>query len=91
MPTSVEGSKVGRLKLSTCWRFSLVRRPAGRPSTSTCTVAALTTRLSASYCEIPTWVNRYVWPNGLRSSTDSPGLSVASRSTLKAIPANAAK
>src|SRR6185312_11525056 len=35
IPTSVDGSKVGRLKLSTCWRFSLVMLPAGRPSLDT--------------------------------------------------------
>ena len=58
MPTSVDGSNVGRLKLSTCWRFSEVSSPAALPSFTTSTVAAETIRLSASYCEMPTWVKR---------------------------------
>ena len=56
MPTSVDGSKVGRRKLSTCCRFSEVMSPIERPSFATETVAALTIRLSASNCEIPMWV-----------------------------------
>ena len=64
IPTSVDGSKVGRLKLSTCCRFSEVSRPAAFPSLVTSTVAAETTRLSCSYCEIPTWVKWYWCPKG---------------------------
>ena len=58
MPTSVDGSKVGRLKLSTCCRFSEVISPSGFPSFATDTVAAETIRLSASNCETPMWVKR---------------------------------
>ena len=58
MPTSVEGWNVGRPKPSTCWRFSVVRTPSRLPSRSTSSVAAVTWRLSASYCEMPRWVRR---------------------------------
>ena len=58
MATSVEGSKVGRLKLSTCCRFSELMSPARFPSFVTSIVAALTIRFSASYWEMPTWVKR---------------------------------
>ena len=52
----MDGSKVGRRKLSTCCRFSEVSSPVGLPSFATDTVAALTIRLSASNCETPMWV-----------------------------------
>ena len=54
MATSVDGSKVGRPKLSTCWRFSELMMPTAFPSFLTSTDAAVTTRLSDSYCETPT-------------------------------------
>ena len=57
MPTSVDGSKVGRLKLSTCCRFSEVISPSGFPSFGHGHVAAETMRLSASNWETPMWVS----------------------------------
>src|SRR6267142_94752 len=62
MPTSVEGSKVGRPSASTCWRFSVRNRPIGLPSRRTSTSAAVTSRLRALYCEIPRCVKVYTWP-----------------------------
>src|SRR5436190_452065 len=57
MPTSVEGSKVLLPKASTCWRFSVRRRPMSLPSRRTSRSAAVTCRLSALYCEMPRCVN----------------------------------
>ena len=48
---------MGRPKLSTCCRFSEVISPSARPSFTTETVAAVTTRLSASNWETPMWVS----------------------------------
>ena len=39
---SVEGSNVGRLNASTCWRFSGLSSPIFLPSRRTSTVAAVT-------------------------------------------------
>ena len=53
------GSNVGRPNRlhRECWRFSEVSSPSSRPSRATRTVAAVTNRLSALYCEMPTWVS----------------------------------
>ena len=56
MPTSVDGWNVGRPRASTCWRFSVVRIPVFFPFRYTSTVAAVTCRFRASYCEMPRWV-----------------------------------
>src|SRR3546814_7960870 len=69
--SSVEGSKVGRSKLSTCCRFSDFITPSVRPSCATCTVAAETMRLSALYWLTPRWVKVRVWPKGLSTERKS--------------------
>src|SRR5258705_9822410 len=91
MPTSVEGSNVLLPKASTCWRFSVRRRPMSLPSRRTSRSAAVTCRLSALYCEMPRCVNVYTWPSLPLSSADSPGRSVASVSVLNAMPAKPTK
>src|SRR5258708_4366323 len=60
IPTAVDGWNVGRPNASTCWRFSVRRMPMRFPSRRTSIVAAVTWRFSASYCEMPRWVNVYV-------------------------------
>src|SRR6267378_6277703 len=89
IPTSVEGSNVGLPRASTCWRFSVRRRPMALPSRRTSSSAAVTCRLRALYCEMPRCVKVYTCPSGPWSVAVSPGRSVACVSVLKAMPANA--
>src|SRR5438309_7784961 len=62
MPTAVDGSNVGRPLASTCWRFAVASSPIFLPLRATSTVAAVTRRLRAWYCETPRWVKVYVQP-----------------------------